>query len=46
MKKALGGDAKIALLALAVVRRSQKFSPRRRPLPRAAGRPKSAGDGH
>ena len=26
--------------ALAVVRRSQKFSPRRRPLPRGAGRPK------
>ena len=26
--------------ALAVVRRSQKFSPRRRPLPGGAGRPK------
>ena len=26
--------------ALAVVRRSQKFSPRCRPLPRGAGRPK------
>ena len=27
--------------ALAVVRRSHKFSPRRRPLPGGAGRPKS-----
>jgi len=32
--------------ALAVVRRSQKFSPRRRPPSRGRGTAKSAGDGH
>jgi len=38
MKKALVGNANTA--ALAVVRRSQKNSPRRRPLPGGAGRSK------
>jgi len=38
MKKAIGERRKHC--ALAVARRSQKFSPRRRPIPGGAGRPK------
>jgi len=39
MKKMLRGDANTALWRI-VKRRSQNFSPRRRPLPRGAWRPK------